>query len=71
MSDPNTHTFLPEMAAVAWSLGLPHKYLPICEADGGYYYIRQDGAVMFWNETTSDESWDNIWLWAKDVWLAD
>ncbi len=71
VSDQNSHTYLPEMAAVAWSLGLPRKYLPICEANGGYYCIRQDGAILFWDEKTSDEGWDNIWLWCKDVWLAD
>jgi hypothetical protein len=71
VADPNSHTYLPELAAVAWSLGLPRRYLPICEADRGYYFIRQDGAVQFWNESISSEGWDSIWLWAKDVWLAD
>jgi len=69
VADPNSHTYLPEMAAVAWSMGLPHKHLPICEAKGGYYYIRHDGAIGFWDEANSEEEWDTIWHWAKEVWL--
>ncbi len=71
VTDPNSHTYLPEVAAVAWSLGLPRKYLPVCEREGGYYCIAKDGAVRFWNESMSDETWDSLWHWARDVWLAD
>lgn len=70
-ADPHSHTFLPEMAAVAWSMGLPRRYLPICEQDGAYYCISQDGTVLFWDESLSDETWDSIWEWARDIWLAD
>jgi len=70
-ADPHSHTFLPEMAAVAWSMGLPRRYLPICEQDGAYYCISQDGTVLFWDESISDETWDSIWEWARDIWLAD
>ena len=70
-ADPHSHTFLPEMAAVAWSMGLPRKYLPICEQEGAYYCIAQDGTVLLWDEGISDETWDTIWEWARDIWLAD
>lgn len=71
VADPNSHTYLPEMAAVAWSMGLPRQHLPICEGNGGYYYIRHDGAVGFWDGSKCDEEWDTIWHWAKEVWLAE
>ena len=71
VTDPHSHTYLPEMAAVAWSMGLPRQYLPICEEDGAYYCISQDGSILFWDESISDEAWDSIWHWARDVWLAD
>lgn len=71
VSDRNSHTYLPEVAAVAWSLGLPRRYLPICEENGAYYCISQDGTVLKWDERISDESWENIWQWAREVWLAD
>ena len=71
VTDPHSHTYLPEMAAVAWSLGLPRKYLPICAYDGGFYCIRHDGKVLLWNESMAEERWDTIWHWARDVWLPD
>jgi len=71
VTDRNSHTYLPEVAAVAWSLGLPRRYLPICESNGAYYCIGQDGTVLLWDQRISDESWENIWQWAREVWLAD
>ena len=71
VTDPNSHTYLPEVAAVAWSLGLPRRFLPICASNGGYYCISQDGTVLFWDERITNESWDSLWLWAREVWLAD
>lgn len=71
VTDRNSHTYLPEVAAVAWSLGLPRRYLPICETNGAYYCISQDGTVLLWDQRISDESWENIWQWAREVWLAD
>ncbi|MDO9319865.1 MAG: SMI1/KNR4 family protein [Gammaproteobacteria bacterium] len=71
VTDRNSHTYLPEVAAVAWSLGLPRRYLPICESNGAYYCISQDGTVLLWDQRISDESWENIWQWAREVWLAE
>ena len=71
VSDRNSHTYLPEVAAVAWSLGLPRRYLPICESNGAYYCISQDGTVLLWDQRISDQSWENIWQWAREVWLDD
>jgi len=71
VTDRNSHTYLPEVAAVAWSLGLPRRYLPICESNGAYYCISQDGTVLLWDQRISDQSWENIWQWAREVWLDD
>ncbi len=71
VTDRNSHTYLPEVAAVAWSMGLPRRYLPICEHNGAYYCISQDGTVLLWDERISNDSWDNIWQWVREVWLAD
>ncbi len=71
VTDRNSHTYLPEVAAVAWSLGLPRRYLPICETNGAYYCISQDGTVLLWDQRISDENWENIWQWTREVWLAD
>src|SRR5690606_595224 len=36
-SDPHSHTYLPEVASVAWDLGLPRELVPLCQ-DGRDYY---------------------------------
>ena len=68
--DPQSHTYLPELAAQAWDAGLPRELIPICEARGGYYAIAEDGKVSFWLDGESDDDeWPSIWHWAKEVWL--
>jgi len=68
--DPQSHTYLVEVAATAWDLGLPRHLIPICETNDGYYCIENDGEISFWNHTDfSDETWDSIWQWAERVWL--
>jgi hypothetical protein len=70
VADPNSHTHLPEVAAQAWSLGLPRYLLPLCETNGNYYCVDPDGEVLFWRDgDLTDESWPSIWQWVRDVWL--
>ena len=71
-SDSSLHTYLPDVTAQAWDLGLPRHLLPICEKGGDYYAIDPDGEIQFWeNGEMADEIWDSIWHWARDVWLDD
>ena len=73
VTDPQSHTYLPEVASVAWSLGVPRELIPLCEDRGNYYCVEQDGEVVLWDgdETElTDESWDSVWKWAREVWLA-
>ena len=65
VTDPSSHTYLPEMAAMAWSIGLP-----ICEDQGAYYFIDQEGGVGFWDGEIGDDAWESIWHWCREVWLA-
>ncbi|MGB0360986.1 MAG: SMI1/KNR4 family protein [Endozoicomonas sp.] len=70
VTDPHSHTFLPEMAANAWAKGMPRELIPICETNGEYYGISEEGEVVRWADgEVTDDSWPSIWLWAKDVWL--
>lgn len=72
-ADPHEHTYLPEVAALAWDKGLPRFLLPICEIADGYYYIDPDGAVGRWlygHEEEGEIEWPTIWTWATDVWLT-
>jgi len=69
-ADPHAHTHLPEVAATAWSLGLPRHLLPLCEVNGNWYCVDPEGEVWYWRDgEISDESWPDVWCWAREVWL--
>lgn len=69
-ADPHSHTHLSEVAAVAWSVGLPRHLLPLCEINGSYYCVEPDGEVRFWrDDDLTDESWSDVWQWVREVWL--
>jgi len=71
VTDPQSHTYLPELAATAWSLGMPRELIPVCEHAGNYYAITEEGEIKLWQdgEIDEDETWSSIWHWARDVWL--
>lgn len=71
VTDPQSHTYLPELAATAWSLGVPRELIPVCEHRGGYYVISEEGEIKYWDdgEMDEDQTWSTIWHWARDVWL--
>ena len=70
VTDPRSHTYLPDLAALAWDQGLPRHYIPICAADNGYYCIADEGQVYFWDTSgPSEDEWGSIWHWAREVWL--
>lgn len=71
VSDPNSHTYLPEVAAVAWSLGVSRELIPLCEDRGKYYCVNEAGEVLLWEDgsLTNDEPWSDVWVWAEHVWL--
>lgn len=74
VTDSQSHTYLPEVASVAWSLGVPRELVPICEDQGNYYCVEQDGTVLLWDgeeEDLTDESWDSVWHWVREVWLEE
>jgi hypothetical protein len=69
-ADPNSHTYLADVTATAWSLGVPHYLMPLCEDNGDYYCVDQDGEVVLWrNGELTDETWQSVWDWVEDVWL--
>jgi len=69
-ADPNSHTYLPEVAAVAWSLGVPRYLVPLCEVNGAYYCVEPEGEVVFWRDgELTDDNWLTVWYWVRDVWL--
>lgn len=72
VTDSGAHNYLPEMAAIAWSYGLPRYLLPFCETTKGYYCIDPDGLILLWEDGKfSDKQWDNLWQWIAEVWLQE
>lgn len=73
-SDPQSHTYLPEVAAVAWDQGVPRDLVPLCQAGRDYYVVDIEGQVLLWSGDSgdlTDEGWDSVWHWVKDVWLEN
>ena len=71
VTDEQSHTYLPEITALAWDIGMPRELIAICEAHDGYYCIEQDGNVRLWSrdDGLTEDEWPSIWHWARDVWL--
>ena len=69
-SDPTSHTYLPEVAAIAWDAGLPRDLVPLCEHQGNYYAVNEEGEVQYWEGgVKTEQSWESVWYWVRDVWL--
>ncbi len=71
-SDPQSHTYLPEVTSVAWDLGVPRNLVPLCQDGDDYYVVDEESQVLLWEGSTgelSDEQWDSVWHWVRDVWL--
>lgn len=71
-ADPNSHTYLPEVAAAAWDIGMPRHLVPLCVDGDDYYCVEEDGTVLLWDASTgelTDEEWETVWHWVRDVWL--
>ncbi|MCF7200718.1 SMI1/KNR4 family protein [Pseudomonas oligotrophica] len=70
--DPQSHTFLPEVAANAWDAGVPRDLVPLCQDGLDYYVVDLDGEVTLWSGATgelTEQTWESVWHWARDVWL--
>lgn len=69
-SDPTSHTYLPEVAAIAWDAGLPRDLVPLCEHQGNYYAVSEEGEIQYWEGgVKTEQTWETIWYWVRDVWL--
>ena len=69
-ADPYSHTYLPEVASYAWSIGLPRDVIPICQVGDDFYCMDQNGQIDFWqNGEFCDDIYESFWQWAEEVWL--
>lgn len=70
VSDPASHTYLAEVTAQAWDVGLDRQFFPICEDSGAYYCMTPEGNVKYWDMGDyAETTWESIWEWVEDVWL--
>lgn len=71
-SDPQSHTYLPEVAASAWDQGLPRHLVPLCLYGDDCFAVAEDGEVVHWSFVENDfseHSWESVWHWVRDYWL--
>lgn len=69
-ADPQSHTYLPDVAAAAWDAGVPRELIPICQIANGYYCLDMEDQVVLWQDGVTDPgSWPSFWAWAEDIWL--
>ncbi|MYM62602.1 SMI1/KNR4 family protein [Pseudomaricurvus sp. HS19] len=71
VADPQSHTYLAEVTATAWDLGMPRDMVVLCECPEGYYCVSLEGEVKLWlrsGDYTEDE-WESVWYWVKEVWM--
>ena len=46
--------------------------LPICQDGNDFYVVDLEGEVMLFDGDThemTNESWESVWHWVRDVWL--
>jgi hypothetical protein len=56
----------------AREMGLPNGWLPICEDNGDYYCLIENGNVCFWSHNgATDELWPDLATWIKVVWIEE
>jgi hypothetical protein len=66
----NSPRELLSVVAEARGQGVPKSWLPICEDNGNYYCIREDGSVVYWaHDGNSNESWPSLASWIKQAWI--
>ncbi len=73
ITDPDSHNYLIEIAQTAWTeIGIPKELLPICEDNGDYYCMNQNGEILFWSHNgLSDEKWISLSDWIQEVWINE
>ncbi|WP_394129088.1 SMI1/KNR4 family protein [Shewanella maritima] len=70
VTDPYSHTYLPEVTSYAWSIGMPRELIAICQQGDNFYCIDQEGQIHFWQDgELNEEPWESFWDWVEDIWL--
>ncbi|RZM15220.1 SMI1/KNR4 family protein [Pseudomonas sp. AK106] len=68
--DRNSPRELLNVVAEAREQGVPKSWLPICEDNGNYYCLLEDGSVSYWaHDGRSNENWPSLASWIKHAWI--
>lgn len=66
----NSPRELLNVVAEAREQGVPKSWLPICEDNGNYYCLLEDGSISYWaHDGSSNETWPSLASWIKHAWL--
>ncbi|MDZ7923395.1 MAG: SMI1/KNR4 family protein [Marinagarivorans sp.] len=68
VTEPGSHTYLPDVASDAWAEGLSRELLPFCKTPTGYYCLDLEDEVILWENGKILGGWNSIWSWAEEVW---
>ena len=75
LTEPDSHTYLPTVAADAWRIGIPRDdYLPICQDNADFYCMNARGAVVFMShdgDFAPSERWPDLATWIEEVWIGE
>jgi hypothetical protein len=67
------HLNLIEIAETAWNeMEVPRNLLPICEDNGDYFCLNEQGEIEYWSHNgTTEEKWPDLATWIQEVWIND
>lgn len=66
------HTYFLEVLIDARANGISTNDIPICEDNGNYYCVQENGEVVFWDHNGGPkDSWKSIADWIEKVWLKN
>ena len=72
ITNPQSHTYLPDVVESARIYGVPNDLLPICEANGDFYCITSQGRIRFWSSDGAvNEQWSSLADWIEQVWIHE
>jgi len=72
ITEPESHTHLPEVVATARDFGVPTQLLPFCGDNSDFYCLTPTGEVVFWSHNgLSEESWPSLAAWIFQVWIGE
>jgi len=72
ITEPYSHTYLPDVVEGARTVGVPADLFPICEDNGDFYCLTLGGAVHFWSHNgVTNERWPSLAEWIHKVWMRE